>query len=399
MRPILAVLLLASLSALFASAALLKGNLEFSEAKKLDEFSSLASDGYVMVYFWQPPCKGCKYLETYVFTDPRVVERLQGWRLIAIDVSSDTELVSVPVILWRKVLVMGPDGYAFVDGGGKQTLFVQGTPTILIGEGTPEGFVLRGYLFGAVPSDEFLRFIDMSFQAGDEGTGLPPVFMALPIAFALGSISILSPCVFPVLAIGSAATFARRRLGLVLLGLVAAFSTVGIIAAFLGQFLANLRPVLFGVAGAVSVALSLMILVERLNRAFMEKVSALQSAAFRTANRASDMVLGMSLGAVWVPCMAPFVGLVSVSALLSGDFAVAFGTYLAYGLGLAVTLYVLLKLIRRIKHVSGMGALGRRLELAAGITLIAIGVMLLGEAAGLGLWSAFLGLLGVSLAG
>ena len=395
----MAALLLVPVTALLVSATLLKGNLEFLEAKRLDEFASLSSSGYVMVYFWQPTCEGCKYLEKYVFTDPRVVERLRGWRLIAVDVSTDTELVAVPVILGSKVLVMGPDGYALVDGGGKRTLFVQGTPTVLVGQGTPEGLVLRGYLLGAVPSDQFLRFVDMSFQTGEEKAALPPAFVALPIAFALGSASILSPCVFPVLAIGSAAAFARRRLGLVLLGLVAAFSTVGVIAASLGQVLTGLRPALFGVAGSLSIALSLVILVERFNRAFMEKVSALQSSAFKAASKASDVVLGMSLGAVWVPCMAPFVGLVSVSALLSGDFAIALATYLAYGLGLAATLYVLLRIVKRVRHSSRAGALGRRLELAAGIALMAIGVMLIGEAAGLGVWSAFLGLLGAPLTG
>ena len=91
----------------------------------------------------------------------------------------------------------------------------------------------------------------------------------------------------------------------------------------------------------------------------------------------SGLLLGASLGLVYAPCAGPILaGVITVSASQSftaGRLAVA----LAYGLGTAVVLYVLMiggrRLTRRLSRQSG------RLQLATGAVLVLVALLMLGE--------------------
>ena len=91
----------------------------------------------------------------------------------------------------------------------------------------------------------------------------------------------------------------------------------------------------------------------------------------------SGLLLGASLGLVYAPCAGPILaGVITVSASQSftaGRLAVA----LAYGLGTAVVLYVLMiggrRLTRRVSRQSG------RLQLATGAVLVLVALLMLGE--------------------
>ncbi len=45
------------------------------------------TNGVALVYFKQPRCPGCEYLERVTFNDLKVQERLSGLQLYAVDVS------------------------------------------------------------------------------------------------------------------------------------------------------------------------------------------------------------------------------------------------------------------------------------------------------------------------
>ena len=91
----------------------------------------------------------------------------------------------------------------------------------------------------------------------------------------------------------------------------------------------------------------------------------------------SGLVLGLSLGLVYAPCAGPILaGVITVSAAQSftaGRLAVA----LAYGIGTAVVLYVLMIGGRRLtRRLSGQSA---RLQLATGAVMVLVALLMLGE--------------------
>ncbi len=93
----------------------------------------------VMVDFYADWCVSCKEMERFTFSDPRVVERLKGVRLLQIDVTDNTEAD-------RKVLkrfnLFGPPGIIFLDRDG----------------------VERGRVVGYQPPEKFLQSIEAALK-------------------------------------------------------------------------------------------------------------------------------------------------------------------------------------------------------------------------------------------
>ena len=228
-----------------------------------------------------------------------------------------------------------------------------------------------------------------------EGLGAAPP-LQLATAFAAGVASVFSPCVLPVVTIAATTYLAKRRLGLVMLGMVLSFSALAVAATAATALAGGLaRSALYVVGGAVLIAFGLVLAVERLNKAFVIWASRFQTSAYRASRKAAggvgDLILGASLGAVWMPCIAPFFGAVVVANILasalSGNYLAVFAATLSYAAGLAVVIYVLFYAIRKsskyVSKSSKWAALGRKIELAVGILSIVLGVLFIGEALGL----------------
>jgi cytochrome c biogenesis protein CcdA len=203
--------------------------------------------------------------------------------------------------------------------------------------------------------------------------------------------------VLPVLTIAATTYLARRSLSIVLAGMAVSYAAiataVSAAAAWVGE-VANV--VLYAVGGVLLILIGAVLVVERLNKAFVVWASRLQTSAYKVSRRGvgkvGDFMLGASLGAVWTPCIAPFFGAVVVANLvasaISGNYLLLFAATLAYAAGLALMIYILITAVRRgvtrtTKSVK-WGALGRKIEYAVGVASIVLGVLLIGEALGLG---------------
>jgi Cytochrome C biogenesis protein transmembrane region. len=174
-------------------------------------------------------------------------------------------------------------------------------------------------------------------------------------------------------------------------------TAVSAAAAWVGE-VANV--VLYAVGGVLLIAMGAVLVVERLNKAFVIWASRFQTTAYKASRRgfgkASDLALGASLGAVWTPCIAPFFGAVVVANLvasaLSKNYLLLFAATLAYSAGLALVVYLLVAAAKRgasrAARYMKWGEAGRKIEYAVGITAMALGVLLIGEALGLGTFSA-----------
>src|SRR5436190_1471049 len=205
--------------------------------------------------------------------------------------------------------------------------------------------------------------------------------MALLVLFALlaGAGTALSPCVLPVLpaVLSAGVTGGRRRpLGVALgLALSFTFATVALVYVIDALGLPNdlTRDIAIATLLAFGVVLCVPPLAERVE-AWISRVAPKPGRA-KGDGFGSGMVLGASLGLVYAPCAGPILaGVITVSA--AQDFTVGrLAVALAYSVGSAIVLYVLMLGGRRI--TDRLGALRSRIQVAMGAVMIAVAVVMI----------------------
>jgi len=401
-----ALLLLAALAA-----ALQIGQLQFTDVKSQQDLAAaLGRDGPVFIFIHQPDCPGCLYLKTQVFPDGRVASALRGVNLVSIDLA-DYFLRGVEAVADGRVYIYYGGSLREQKASGRQNIPVIGTPTVVMGYVKDGVLHVTFVMIGAADPDTFLKFLDMAYgqqtSTPQQQTQQPAAregaqaFAQIALSFAAGVASVFSPCVLPVLTIAATTYLVRRSLPLVLAGMAASYAViataVSAVAAWVGE---AVNVVLYAVGGVLLVAMGAVLVVERLNRAFVIWASRFQTSAYKASKRgvgrAGDFMLGASLGAVWTPCIAPFFGAVVVANLvasaLTGNYLLLFAETLAYAAGLALVIYLLIVAVRRgagrAAKSMRWGSLGRKIEYAVGVASIILGVLLIGEALGLGTFSA-----------
>jgi cytochrome c biogenesis protein CcdA/thiol-disulfide isomerase/thioredoxin len=168
------------------------------------------------------------------------------------------------------------------------------------------------------------------------------------LAFVGGVLTILSPCILPVLPF----VFARadqpfRRSGLPLLvGMALTFSVVAIAAAFGGHWVVRLNQggrylamLIFLVLG---VSLLFPSLADALTRPLVRAGSKLQGGPSTESGIGKSFVLGISTGLLWAPCAGPILGLILTGAAIQGPGAHSSFLLLSFALGAATSLGIAL---------------------------------------------------------
>ncbi len=168
------------------------------------------------------------------------------------------------------------------------------------------------------------------------------------LAFVGGVLTILSPCILPVLPF----VFARadqpfRRSGLPLLtGMALTFSLVAIAAAFGGHWVVRLnqggRYVAMFIFLVLGVSLLFPSLAETLTRPLVRAGSRLQGGPSNESSIGKSFVLGISTGLLWAPCAGPILGLILTGAALQGPGAHSSFLLLSFALGAATSLGIAL---------------------------------------------------------
>ena len=205
------------------------------------------------------------------------------------------------------------------------------------------------------------------------------------LAYLGGILTILSPCILPVLPF----VFARGDKpfltnGLPLLaGMALTFALVATLAAVGGGWAVTANNVGRGVALALFAGFALLLIFPRLADRAMRPLVRLGE---RLSNRAgeggvaSSALLGMATGLLWAPCAGPILGIILTGAALSGASAATAGLLLAYALGAATSLAGALlvggRLFAAMKRSIGFGE-GLRKALGV-LMLVAVGTIALG---------------------
>ncbi len=178
----------------------------------------------------------------------------------------------------------------------------------------------------------------------------------LLLSFAAGVLTVLSPCVLPVLPFvlarpGSGRLFAGLTLGLGAVMLLAtAGGTWAVQAHGIGRTLALVLLGCFGLALAWP----------KLASFAMQPLQSFGARIEEHTRRSQtvDWTIGLSTGLLWAPCAGPVLGVVLTGAALHGGGVGTASLLLAYALGSAVTLGVVRWLVGRVGRRLPVGLLG-----------------------------------------
>ncbi len=168
------------------------------------------------------------------------------------------------------------------------------------------------------------------------------------LAFVGGVLTILSPCILPVLPfVFSRADQPFRRSGLPLLtGMALTFAVVATAAAFGGHWVVRLNQGGRYVAIAIFLVLGLTLLfpslAEALTRPLVRAGAKIQGGPSTEASVGKSFVLGISTGLLWAPCAGPILGLILTGAAIQGPGVRSSFLLLFYALGAATSLGVAL---------------------------------------------------------
>ena len=159
---------------------------------------------------------------------------------------------------------------------------------------------------------------------------------SVPLAYIAGVLSILSPCVWPLVPIVMTSAAGKGRMGpmYLALGLSTAFALAGSILTFV-LLNAGLNPDAFRwFAAALLVIVGLTLIIKPLADWLSLRLSALSSRLNIGNHEASSSIgqfgVGLLLGLVWLPCVGPTLGAAIALASMGQDMGMAFIVCLLY---------------------------------------------------------------------
>jgi cytochrome c-type biogenesis protein len=206
-------------------------------------------------------------------------------------------------------------------------------------------------------------------------------------AFIAGTLTVLSPCVLPVLPMVLGAAAAQGRSGPVFLaiGLTMSFVTIGMFVALFGFAIGLDEGVFRQIAAmlmiAVGIVLAMPVLQTRLATAG-GPISGWVNDRFAGADGTSNggpFGLGLLMGAIWAPCVGPTLGAASVMAAQGENLLAVTLTMTLFGIGSALPLLILGFLSREVlmRWRDKMLSLGGGMKSLLGVLLVLTGFLVL----------------------
>ncbi|MEM8979031.1 MAG: cytochrome c biogenesis CcdA family protein [Pseudomonadota bacterium] len=210
--------------------------------------------------------------------------------------------------------------------------------------------------------------------------------MDLFFAYLAGLLTLINPCVLPVLPIVlvSALNADRRGPIALALGMSLAFVVFGVLVTAFGRQIGLTQDRLAEIGAGVMVLFGLILLVPKLATRFETATAGFAAKADAGMDRTGDglkgqFLGGMLLGAVWSPCIGPTLGgaialasqgesLVWVTAIMV-FFAAGVST-LILGIGLGAREAIM-------SRAASLRGLAARSKSIVGVVFVAVGLMLL----------------------
>lgn len=173
--------------------------------------------------------------------------------------------------------------------------------------------------------------------------------MDLVFGFLAGLLTLINPCILPVIPLALASATARHRLGpfAMAAGMGAAFTLLGVLTASVGPAVGLTAETVSEIGAAVMVLFGLVMLAPPLARRFTLATAGLASVASTQIRRTEGGGLaplfagGALLGAVWSPCVGPTLGGAIGLASQGGSPLAAGSVMLAFSAGVGVVFVTL----------------------------------------------------------
>jgi cytochrome c biogenesis protein CcdA len=206
-------------------------------------------------------------------------------------------------------------------------------------------------------------------------------------AFVAGVLSVLSPCVLPLIPIIVGAAANQHRYGPLALagGLTVSFALIGSALASLGANIGLAQDQLRFFAALLMLAIGVVLISRALQERFAILVSGISGVGNSLLAKVTidgllgQFLIGVLLGLVWTPCVGPTLGAAITLASQGKDLGKIFFVMAIFGLGAGLPLALLGMLSRSAMQgmkgkLGGIGKYGKQL---LGVFLLAIGLLVI----------------------
>ena len=210
--------------------------------------------------------------------------------------------------------------------------------------------------------------------------------MEYVLGYGAGLLTLINPCVLPILPIVLATALQAGRLGPVAVagGMSLSFVTLGLLVSAVGPAFGVTEDTVVSVSALVMVAFGVVLLVPRFSEGFATAtagVSSMADAGIEAQDQSSltgQFLAGVLLGAVWSPCIGPTLG-GAISLASQGESLVHAGLVMtSFALGVSTIImglgYGAQSVIR--KRQAWMSKLAGSARPIMGVVFVAVGLAL-----------------------
>jgi cytochrome c biogenesis protein CcdA len=207
------------------------------------------------------------------------------------------------------------------------------------------------------------------------------------LALLAGVLSILSPCVLPLLPVVLAGAVAEHQLAPLGLaaGVAVSFTAIGVFVATIGFSIGLDMTVFRSAAAVLLILLGAVLLVPRFQTQFATAAGPVSNwtqnrfGGASTSGISGQFGVGLLLGAVWTPCVGPTLGAASIMAARGENLGTVILTMLAFGIGTSLPLLALASMSREalLRWRSRMLSASSGVKMVLGALLVIAGVMTL----------------------
>lgn len=211
--------------------------------------------------------------------------------------------------------------------------------------------------------------------------------MELILGYLAGILTLINPCVLPVLPIVLASGLQAGRHGplAIAAGLCLSFVTFGMLIATIGHSVGLTEQVLAQIGAILMIGFGLVLLVPRFNQSFALATASfgsradVQMSALPMSSLRNLFFGGVLLGAVWSPCIGPTLGGAISLASQGKDLWWAFLVMLSFGLGVSSVVIALgygtgEAIRRRKERLHGLAVKAKPIM---GLAFLLVGLMIL----------------------
>lgn len=212
-------------------------------------------------------------------------------------------------------------------------------------------------------------------------------FGSVLLAGLAGTLSILSPCVLPLVPLVLGAAVSEHRFGILALvgGLSISFTAIGLFVATIGFAIGIDAEAIRGLGALLLAGIGLVLLVPVLQLRLATAAGPIgdwterRFGGFDSSGLGGQFAVGLLLGAVWAPCVGPTLGAASVLAAQGRDLAQVALVMLAFGLGAGLPLLILGQVSRErmLRWRSRLARTGRGGKTVMGAIFLGLALLIL----------------------